>query len=182
MAKKATRRSRVRKQPPTMDAIAIKWMIGYARRNLWRVESGAFDFHDLIQEGHYCWQYVLNKYPKAKDPPHLMALFKLTYCSHITNLANKRTKQQTIQTFFAIEPNEMDLPGNLRPLLADAPYTVKQVLTLFTSAKSLTSLRAPSKRRKNGTRETFNDRLCRLAGFPSSIDLVSELHEYFSPH
>lgn len=166
-----------------MDKVALGWMINYARTNLWRVDSdhgGIYGLDDLIQEGHWCWQYVLNRYPKAKDPPHLMSLFKLTFHSHITNLANRKTKDATIAAFFALEPDNLQPEeASLHALLKNAPENVRLLLEFVASEEGRRKLRRCSHlRRRNGTRETADEFYGRLLGVPIDTEVF---RDYFSP-
>lgn len=193
-------RTTCEQSPREMDKVAIGWMINYAMANKWRVEP-LYDLDDLIQEGHLWWREILRRYPTAKTPSHLMSLFKLAYHHHITNLANKRTKEKTVTSFFELEPNVLELEGATFHLLTkQAPQKVRAVLELFTSEEGLKRLRrCRHLRRPNGTRETANEFLRRMTkvywedalpdetplGFWSDrlvpADLAGALQDHFSP-
>lgn len=165
-----------------MDRIALGWMVNYAKMHYWRVQSNYLGFDDLISEGHYVWAYVKDKYPKAKTLPHLMSLFKLAFNCHIHTLARKRTKEQTIVQYFEIEPQTLSPEyATLGTLLKNAPENIRDVLELFTSSGGRRGLRGVHRRRRNGSRETTNDKLCRLTGKSPDTNLVEEIHDYFSP-
>jgi hypothetical protein len=164
----------------TMDSIALGWMVTYSTHNLWRMPS-IYGLDDLIQEGHWCWQYVIHQYPRAKTAAHLMSLFKLTVHSHFTNLSNRKRKEDTILSYFQIEPNDLLLEeSTLCYLLRNAPPDIKGVLLMFARHKHLRQ--TTHRRKRNGTRETSSEMLCRLAGLPETPDLVGRIRDYFSPH
>lgn len=176
-----------------MDDGARGWLVKAASKHYWRV-SRWIDFDDLIQEGHWVWASMLQRYPTATDAPHRMALFKRMFLSRITDLANKRTRSPDeicISDMFSgegdVSPVRADVflesiaaPADLRlalPSLLNAPQYVQDALALFTTAQGLRRLRSRP-RRVVGVRrrESLNETLCRLTGCdPQQVDIVGAL-------
>ena len=182
-----------------MDDGARRWLFKTARKNYWRV-SAWYDLDDLIQEGYVAYYIVLNKYPRAVDPPHRMGLFRVIFLNRLHDLANARTHmvQETCESDL-IRPATSDTdeffesplaqipaePSILEALssLSYAPQYVRDALKLFASEDGLRSLRAvyrkvpvgekcPGKR-QHLRRETLNERMCRLTGYdPAETDIV----------
>ena len=79
----------------TPDEIVRKYIISYARKNLWRFVS-RMDFEDLVQEGHMSYYATRKRYPSVTDPAHVMSLFKLVHNSRMTDISRKIAKQGVI--------------------------------------------------------------------------------------
>lgn len=179
-----------------MDEGARLWLAKAVRKHYWRV-SKWYDLDDLMQEGYFAYYYVVKHYPKARDPAHRMALFKLTFHSVITNLANQRTKRvsevygaDAISAPVDDPTRDVDFLSTIaaEPDIAEAvaaittaPKYVQEAIALFASPEGLKALRANSRRASRrgpngrfvlGPRETLNDRLCRLTGYPAGTDIV----------
>jgi len=170
-----------------MDDGARLWMFKHAQKNFWRV-SRFYEFDDLVQDGYMCYAICVNRYKDIKTPEHLMSLFKITYINHIHDLATK-------QSICAEQP-VADLPPQLAERLADlvgaedvavlslmmkqAPEPIKQVLQLFQNEEKLKILRSAFREREGG-RETFNERLCKLIGLdPKKNNLPAMIKNYFA--
>lgn len=164
-----------------MDKGAKAWLIKTARKNYWRVCSH-YELEDLISDGYVCYYMVLQRYPKAKDPPHIMRLFQLVYMCRITNLARKRSQQVD----YLVPDFDLLSQSLLEPEIATtyahvqaAPTLIKRVLEILASEEGCKKLRSSYRIRKDRTRETVNERLCRLIGIDNcSIDLTAALRKY----
>ena len=177
-----------------MDDGARGWLLRTVTKSYWRV-SRWYDLDDLIQEGYSCYYETLSRYPLAADPPHRMALFKLVFMSRLTDLANKRTKSVSeicesdltaasladghrADAFLETIAADTDL-ALAASSLTSAPQYVKDALALFTTEEGLARLRSAYRRVRRGkhlTRETLNERLCRLTGHdPRQVDIVGGL-------
>lgn len=177
-----------------MDDGARGWLFRTATKNYWRIARW-YDLDDLIQDGYVCYCKVLQRYPDATDAPHRMALFKRTYMNWITDLANKRTKsvQETLDcdaqsaadldgppmSFLAGVPCPQSGMVELDALMASAPEVVRRALALFTTEEGRRAMRAAYRLRADGTRETMNDRVCRLLGLAgSTFDVVGAVRQW----
>jgi hypothetical protein len=180
---------------PEMDASAIRWLWKTARKNYWRV-SHWYDLDDLVQDGYLHYARLCNKYPDIEIRAHIMGLFKRIYLNHIHDLSKRRTRGPvevlecdllTRQTDSNDESPllweslcAVDSEQDFFDLIASAPTPVQQILNLFTTEASCKLLRAPY-RWRHGTRETFNERLCRMLGYsPDQIDLAGILRGYLN--
>lgn len=173
-----------------MDAGARGWTVKTARRNYWRVARW-YDLDDLIQDGFMQYYRIAGKYSHVTERRHLMAIFKLTYMSWITDLANKRTREPEEITSCVLMPGAADdtplwdklvtgepEQASLRLVLAEAPAPVRAVLSILATEEGRARLRSPYRIRRVG-RETLNERLCRIAGYdPTTINLVSWVRNY----
>lgn len=172
-----------------MDKGAKAWLYKTARKNLWRMPEW-YELDDLVQDGYMAYAYVKKKYPQATHPSHIMRLFQITYHCRITDLSNRKRKQidapLNIPAFATPDFEEaawdqvMNASGMVdkQPELAD-PIVAKVLATLQTMDGR--KMRAPSRPRANGTRETFNEKLCRWVGVsPADFDLRGMLEDYLT--
>ena len=174
-----------------MDASARKWLLKTSRRHYWRVAAW-MEFEDLVQDGYYHWARLVNRYTDVTDRPHLMQLFKRTFSNHIHDLSKKRTRtpEQTLSTIphEGIDDDEaLDKFGSepelasFRTFISQGPKPVQDVIALFLHDDGCQAIRAQYRHRKDGTRETVNERLCRLCGYdPEAIDLAWLVRAYLS--
>lgn len=79
---------------PCLDAIMERWLTSFARRNLWRVAVW-YDIEDLIADGYMVFVQCRNKYWYVTERKHFMALFQRCYFNHITDLANKHSRDSS---------------------------------------------------------------------------------------
>src|SRR6202035_4366678 len=157
---------------PKMDKGALGWMIKFAHKNYWRMASW-IEFDDLCQEGYAAYAEVAQRYPAAIEPQHRMRLFQLVLRSRIEDLAMARTKQldapfsddisDASHDWRSLEERYEITDPELSSVVAAAKQvpSVEAVLHLFTDNASLKALNAVYRKRLNGHRETFNERLCR---------------------
>jgi hypothetical protein len=167
-----------------MDEGAKGWLYKTACTNWWRVAS-YMELDDLIQEGYACYYYLHNHYKDVHDAPHIMSLFKVAFVNVIHDLS-KGTRSSGVGSWVcwtdtygdssAVDqvPAEVD---DIADLISEAPPVLASALkALLASGEKLA---APYLRRNDGTRETFNDRLCSIAGLnPKSINLHRMLLDY----
>lgn len=173
-----------------LDAGMVGWLHSYARSNFWRVSSW-YDYEDLVQDGFLCYAICLEKYALVvKEKEHFMALLKRTYWNHVTDLSVRRTRlNETPACDLAVDDDGSyfeNLVGgkpddvSFAAIIRDAPNDVAAVLKIIITDVGLATLRK-SYRRKDGTRETLNERLCKLVGFdPDVIDLSHRVRMYLS--
>ena len=179
----------------TMDVGAKKWLYRTAHKNYWRVAHW-LEPEDLIQDGYMHFYRVVEKYSDLSDDPHsphLMSLFKITYINHLHNLSKERTRKPELaisQMVLGLRPDEDtqfleqhqmpdDSFGPLAAAIASAPELLQKLLIVMVQESK--ALRAMYRVRRDGTRETVNERLCRLAGIgDTSVDLTSTLKVYLS--
>ncbi len=168
-----------------MDDGARLWLYKTCHRQFWRV-SGWYEFDDLVQDGFMKFYQIRIRYGEVKDPPHLMALFKVAFINHIHTLAAKRSygaeacymedAPDAVASWEVASVEESWAP--LLTAIADAPAPVLQLLEKLASSPKLPSLGSVYRRRRDGTRETLNERLCRLIKLdPKVFDLTSMLRQ-----
>jgi hypothetical protein len=178
-----------------MDAGAEKWLYKTAHKNFWRV-SDLCDFDDLVQDGHMCYARVLMKYQRiprrVRLTPHIMSLFQRTFLNHIHDMAKYRTRYSFQKRAGDLVPEEVDTEHDIwdhiadgidvfdfEKLISEAPAHVARLLRAIMSAGSEFFLEKPYLTRRDGKRETTNERLCHLVGAdPSRMDLATELREF----
>jgi hypothetical protein len=163
-----------------MDVGARRWLFKHARENHWRVARWV-EFEDLVQDGLVCWYRVIRRYervPKGSSR-HRMALFMRTFRNHIHDLSKQRSRLVEVH-IDDLPPHVADLAAHdMQQVYGGAPPLVKLGLTILMAPAHARSLRAHYRFRADMTRETPNDRLCRLAGLdPHVIDLVGEIRAY----
>lgn len=164
-----------------MDAGARGWLVKTAVKNYWRVQS-RYELDDLIQDGFLCWAKVRARYPKVKDRPHVMRLFQVTYINHIHSLAKcvTRKREQLVPTgdmgseafWDAVLPADCDLMQI--NVVGHVPAVVVRALSILSRPGADRRLSAQYRVRPDGSRETLNERLCRVLDLDhKTIDMVS---------
>jgi hypothetical protein len=165
-----------------MDTGARLWMLKKVKKEYWRV-CKVCDPDELLQDGFMLYAMVLDRYPTAVKAKHRMSLFMRIFSNHIHRMARNQSNRP--EAFLACELSapdgepiiELDCLDNetstLAAKIANAPKPVQDVLALYTTEEGLRKLRSAYRLRKDGTRETLNERLCRLVGLDPStgIDL-----------
>lgn len=167
---------------PLLDKGGYAWLVNTARKNYWRVAAW-MEVEDLIQEGQACYVKVRAHYPD-QHPAVTMALFKSSYINRLHDLANRRTRQDSEIPYCLMteadvaffENRQIDEFAELLRIAAEAPPVVGRLLMkLFENPVPLSQ---PYARKAHRTRETFNERLCRIVGVdPESHDLHTALLE-----
>lgn len=187
-----------------MEESTRRWVIKQAIRNYWRIES-CIGVDDLVQDAHMHYIRLAVRYPAVTDKPQVMALFKRTFVNHIHDLSKKKSKHSEEQVLklaarnrhpgkrvksqqvFDWERSPLD-PGvsdpelaTFRAFLSKAPKPIQDVISLLTREDTRQALRAQYRIRRDGTRETVNERLCRLCGYnPSDFDLAFLVRRYLT--
>lgn len=175
---------------PYFDDGLKKWIFKQAHKNYWRVATW-MDLDDLVQEGFLCYAICRARY-EPKNEQHLMSLVKITFINQITDLANRRTRTpETPVSELASPGNELELleslaggedgDSELQGLLARAPKEVRALLAALSSDEGAERMRRPYRIREDGSRETTNERWCRLIGVPT-FDLEAMLRKALNPN
>lgn len=159
-----------------MDDGARRWMLKTVRLNHWRVAKW-IDLDDLIQDGYMHYQRVLDKYPDVYEPAHLMRLFQRTLTGYLHDLATKRTRELDMLRVVPM-PSATSDNADLLVMIGKAPPEVRRLLQRLNEDKAWEELRKPFQRRR-GHRETLNERLCRIAEIPPTIDFTRMLRQHF---
>jgi len=160
-----------------MDEGARRWMYKTARKHYWRV-SAWYEFDDLIQDGYFWYYSRVKKYPHITEPRHMMRMFQIRYLQHIHELSNKKTKavaEVHVETvdFSLIE--SLPAQAAIERAIADALVHLRRIISAIIDKPE--QLRGYPKR-ECGTRETPNERYCRIAGIPVGNDVVQQLKDY----
>jgi hypothetical protein len=170
-----------------MDAGMRAWAVGYAKKNFWRVPE-YLEFKDLLQFAEEAFYETRHRYPDAVEPAHVMSLFKLVYRSRIEDLARAATKQvdQAAGDIVAEDWRHFALQdfdtSELQIFSQQAPKEVRALLALMCKDEGREALRADPVRKDSGSRETLNERFCKLLGLdPSKVDVVRMTKDYFAP-
>lgn len=165
-----------------MDSGTRAWLFKHSRENYWRV-AGWMDFEDLIQDGMLCWYRVIRRYERVAkgSSKHRMSLFMRTFRNHIHDLSKQRSRLIEVH-IDDLPPHVADLAAHdMQQVYGGAPPLVKLGLTVLMAPAHARSLRANYRVRNDSTRETFNERLCRLAGLDHhTIDLAGDIRTYLA--
>jgi hypothetical protein len=134
------------------------------------------DFDDLVQEGVACYYKVISRY-RPRDKRHIMSLFQRTFINHIHLLARYKSRQIDDPTD-RLPHNVTCADAELAIFIADAPPLVKSAIKTMMTV----DLNKPYRRRRDGTRETMHDRLCRLMGLDpnGTPNIPGEIRAYLS--
>lgn len=166
-----------RRSDPFFDKGCRGWIVKTARKNYWRMPAYV-GLDDLIQEGLLAYAICKARYrDTVENKRHFMALVQVVFLNRITDLANERTRGDDISVSqIAAEGKELtaleylaggcDGDAELAATLAKAPADVRGFLELLGSDQGRAELDKPLRRRPDGTRETFDDRLGLLLGMP----------------
>lgn len=172
-----------------MDSGAVAWLHKTARKNAWRVHSW-YDLDDLLQDGflHFC--RVADRYQDVRAPAHIMSLFKVTYINHCHDLSKWRTRnlpELLVCDLINTDMNEaafwercLGFEHELATCftaIVRASQPVCELLSNITSERGIKALRSHGRLFSDGTRETLNHKLCRIARCDPQYDLVNALTE-----
>lgn len=76
-----------------LDSGLERWLFKTARKNFWRVAS-FYELEDLVGDGYLVYAECAQRYKdRVTERRHFMALFRTCYLNHITDLANKRSRE-----------------------------------------------------------------------------------------
>ena len=172
-----------------LDEGAVAWTYKIARKNMWRVCSW-YDLDDLVQDGYLHFFRVARKYDNVRSPAHIMSLFKVTYTNHIHDLSKKRTKElPELLVCDLINTDEDEAPfwesllgvdhefATTFTAIVRASLPVCELLRNIASQRGIKTLRSRCRVLGDGTRETINTKLCRIARCDPQYDLVGALKE-----
>jgi hypothetical protein len=162
-----------------MDQGVRGWIYNAARENLWRV-SGHIEFSDLVQDGFMFWQRIVNRYPNVTETKHRMALFKTAFTNHIHDLSKKKSRLELVTESDLETPIESMLEGEDPAADPDGSFIMSQLPPAIMKAlKRMVDGDPPYRRYLDGTRETTNQLLCRLAGLdPDARDMQTAVLLY----
>lgn len=170
------------------DEGARRWMIKYARKNLWRVNT-ICDMDDLVQDGWLCYMVCMRRYPNATNMSHLMRLFQVTFINHIHDLSKYQSRMLSFidphaeieETEKYMDPREAE-QGDSYVIPNSAPWYVHAFLRLLCSPEGQRKLRRPYRIRLSGVREETHSRLCRMIGADpeQTPTLPGALEDYFA--
>ncbi|HKX35866.1 MAG TPA: hypothetical protein VJM79_04265 [Rhizorhapis sp.] len=180
---------------PYFDKGLRGWIVKTARKHYWRV-AAYHDLEDLIQEGMMAYAICRQRYqPKIKDSDqtpakkrrHFMALVQVVFMQRITDMANSRTRGEDVSiSQIAAEGKELvaleylagavDGDQELYAALATAPAEIRAFLNMFDDPQAVADLEKPLRLRKDGTRETTNERIGTILGV-APIDFETTLRQ-----
>ena len=148
-----------------MDQGAKGWVFNVSRENFWRI-AGFYEFEELVADGFYFWCRIQNRYPNVTENKQLMGLFKRAFLNHIHDLSKKRSRLQIVSEAELglsigdiLEAEDPTQDPNFSFLLEQLPAKIKRILLHV-----LKEIDPTHRRFLDGTRETGNQRLCRIAG------------------
>lgn len=114
------------------------------------------------------WQRIVTRYPNVTHPPHRMALFKTAFTNHIHDLSKKKSRLEVVNEAdmdvsvdFMLEGDDPSQDPDLAFIITQLPPAIMRALTRMYDGDP------PYRQRLDGTRETTNERLCRVAGINS---------------
>lgn len=186
--------TRPRRYIPKFEGAIEGYVVNFLRTNFWRVQ-GSMEFQDCMQEAHWLFLKLADRYGVLDTPQHFMGLFKRSWHNHFTNLANLDTKLrvEVSDSSFADDDEglsylglverlvgDTDCGGYLLVMLQQAPADVKTVISFFALAPqdlvdSAFGAWRTSKRKKEGG----NNMLCQLLGFKPGTDALGRVEAYF---
>jgi len=180
------------KAPPRPTAVLVGddkldrglrgWIVNTARQNYWRVASW-YQLDDLIQDGYLCYSKIAAKY-ETTNQKHFMALVQRTFSNHITDLARNRGRLNEVpvselsdspDTFFDSVMEPHNEAADVAALLLDAPLEALVLLKALSSGFMNTPYR-----KEDGTRETPNERVCRITGINLSSDIFDVVRRFLT--
>ena len=80
------------------DALMLRWMMSFVRKNYWRV-AGLMDPEDLLQEAYLVHTKCRNKYRHVVDKKQFQALFMTAFSRHVHSLSHKRSRSPTTVSY-----------------------------------------------------------------------------------
>jgi hypothetical protein len=165
-----------------MDDGARKWLYKTARCR--RVPLYC-DYDDLIQDGQMIYIYLQRRYPNVTNRSNFMRLFQVSYLNHLSNLGRDRYQEAGVMVEHpdptSLQPPCYDQAFLMVLKLKRAPPDIQATLNCLHSDQGQRTWRAPYQVRNDGTRRTFNERLCRMIGSnPDRVDLPVNLHGFLT--
>lgn len=181
----------------SMDDGAHAWLITVAIDHFWRVPK-YYELSDLVQDGYMCWSRIVQKYEtepgRVRSRGHLMRLFKTSFLNHIHDLSKSKTVAHVEVLADDVAPigdedglyadawEALGITYNLNEygqMIAEAPARLRPLIRSLLTSPELPAMRSQYRRRRDGSRSTMNDALCRIVGAnPDRRDLVTELRTF----
>jgi hypothetical protein len=164
-----------------MDQGVRGWIFKTARENMWRVSS-SYELSDLMQDGFLIWHRVCVKYPNVTVQKHRMGLFKTAFTNHIHDLSKKRTRLELVRESDLGTTMEVMLEGEDPGSDPDLAFIVRQLPpALMRVLSCVIESNSPHRLRLDHSRETTNERLCRLAGLdPTKRNIHTAVLQYLA--
>ena len=164
-----------------MDDGMRRWL--YKTAHCRKIRPAHYDFDDLIQDGQLIFVYLHRRYPTVNNPAAFMRLFQVSYLNHLASLGRYRYHERSViypcPDPASVRPASYDNAFMMVLRLKRAPSDVASILDCLHSEKGQRRWRATYRIYKDGTRETFNDRLCRMIGLnPSKSNLPVKLQAF----
>ena len=162
---------------PTWEGPVRQWSAKFIKNNKWRCDR-VFDFEDLMQEAHFIFWRISEKYPKVVEPRVFMGLYKVALSNWFHDRASYMKRHgQAVDV--GIDPLELCMgqtgelrhAGMLNLLLEEAPQELRLALALL--AENPEALR--SEISPKGERENLNMKLRRILGLSAAFDLKALL-------
>ena len=185
---------RARRYIPKFEGAIEGYVVNFLRTNYWRVQR-SMEFQDCMQEAHWLFLRLTDRYRSIDTPQHFMGLFKRSWHNHFTNLSITDTKLRAelsdshtttdddSSSYLGILETlvgETDCNGQLMIMLQQAPADVRTVLSFFMVApQELVDAASASWRASRKKKEGGNNMLCQLLGFPPGTDVLGSVSEYF---
>lgn len=165
-----------------MDQGVRGWIFNTSKKNFWRVAE-YYEFDDLLQDGAMVYARVAKRYP-GLETKQLMALFKTAFNNHIHDLSKEKSKIAFVREAELPHPLEYLLEGEDPDADPDLVFIIKQLPPAIMRVISRLHSEGrghPFRLRLDHSRETSNERACRLAGLDPNIRNVREaLRAYLS--
>jgi len=186
---------RPRRYIPKFEGAIEGYVVNFLRTNFWRVQ-GSMEFQDCMQEAHYLFLRLADRYGVLDTPQHFMGLFKRAWHNHFTDLSNIDTKlraevsesqlsleEESGMTYISLVERlvgDTDCAGYIAVMLQQAPADVRTVLSFFVVApQDLVDLTFSSWRKSRRKKEGGNNMLCQVLGFAPGTDLLGKVADYF---
>lgn len=175
------------------------WLFKTARKNFWRVAS-YYEIEDLIADGYMVYAECRERYKdRVTERRHFAALFRTCFINHITDLANKRSRELNATVTEGEAPRDavrVEIPAQpasdkteefedlIPPVLPEAEVAVllqqaqgpvQLVLKLMYTDAGLNLLRENPQR----PRESTNSYYCRVLGYDANEYNLIELFRSF---
>lgn len=185
---------RPRKYIPRFEGAIEGYVVNFLRTNYWRVQ-GSMEFQDCMQEAHWLFLKLADRYGVLDTPQHFMGLFKRSWHNHFTNLSITDTKlraevsdsqlvdeagESTYVRLVEQLVGDTDCSGQLLILLQQAPADVRTVLSFFALApQELVDAAFESWHKSRRKKAGGNNMLCQLLGFSPGTDILGKVTTYF---
>jgi hypothetical protein len=175
------------------------WLFKTANKNYWKVKHVYDELADLTQDGFECWYKVANRYQDVDNYGRLMNLFKITFINRIKEVAawKKDRNFESIVTNIGdlvdpeipearaiewLEQSGRYLRGHddseLERTIIEAAAPVRDAIRFLVSDDGIKKMRRPYRIRRNGARETTNERIRRNIGVSRGTDVRKAVRDY----